>query len=189
MALSDVLVPLTAKKIGPSATTLTRAKVHYLKSSSEPYKVNYDSVRNNAIIFQSRPNRKIELLETPDELTAAQALAQGATANINAAFHIASAQTASGSTVGSALAITKYFTEVSAGNGLGVVLPDPFVRRLCVIKNTTTGTITVYGRGATSPIEGSTAGYSLTTGKRKHFVAPTAATAGTTAGWKIATDA
>ena len=193
MPSTDLTFPVTAKKIGPGATVLSRPKVFYL-NSSDLMKVEPDTVRNATILKLNKPPGKVELIESPNEFLAAQALAQGATANINAAFHIASAQTASGSTAGAALVITKYFTEVNAGNGLGVLLPDPFVRRNCVIINTTTGSINVFasrlsGGGTAAQIDGSTATYVLTTGKRKHFVAPTAATANTTAPWQTAKDA
>lgn len=193
MPSTDLTFPLTAKKIGPGATALSRPKVYYLNDANL-VRVEADTVRNATILKVKNPTQKVELYESPNEFLAAQALAQGATANINAAFNIASAQTASGSTAGAALTITKYFTEVSAGNGLGVILPDPFVRRNCVIINTTTGSINVYasrysGGGTMAAIDGSTATYVLTSGKRKHFVAPTAATANTTAPWQTARDA
>lgn len=188
MALTDLSFPVTARKEGPSATNLSRPRVFYLKSSDLLQLVS-DSDAGAAVIKVRGNKKKVELYESPNEFLAAQALAQGATANIYAAYNIASAQTATGATQSSALDITKYFTEISAGNGLSVELPDPFVRRLCVIQNTTTGSIQVFGRGTTSPVNGSTAAYTLAAGKRKHFVAPTAATAGTTAGWRVATDA
>lgn len=187
MPQTDILIPVTAKKIGPRAVVRNPPKVYYLKSS-DLLSLEAASKTGNAIIKVKDAHKKVELFETPNEFMAAQAMSQGATANIYAASLIASAQTATGATQSSALDITKYFTEVSAGNGLSVELPDPFVRRLCVIQNTTTGTINVFGRGTTSPINGSTAAYSLGAGKRRHFLAPTAATAGTTAGWRTATD-
>jgi len=190
MAITDIIIPLTAKKDGPAAVNLSPSRVFYLKGS-DLVRMVPDSDAGNAVVFVGTRGKakKVELVESPNEFLAAQALSQGATANIYAAYNIASAQTATGATQSSALDITKYFTEVSAGNGLSVELPDPFVRRLCVIQNTTTGSINVFGRGTTSPVNGSTAAYVLTAGKRKHFVAPTAATAGTTAGWRVATDA
>lgn len=188
MAITDIIIPLTSKKSGPSARALSPSRVFYLKGS-DLLRVQASSVNGNAIVFVGQHKRKIELFESPNEVLAAQALSQGATANIYAAYNIASAQGATGSTPATALAISKYFTEVSSGNGLSVSLPDPFVRRLAVIQNTTTGSINVFGRGTTSPVNGSTAAYVIGSGKRKHFVAPTAATAGTTAGWRVATDA
>ena len=190
MAISDIIIPLTAKKDGPAATNLSPSRVFYLKGS-DLVRMVPDADGGNAVVFVGTRGKakKVELVESPNEFLAAQALSQGATANIYAAYNIASAQGATGSTPATALDITNYFTEVSSGNGLSVELPDPFVRRLCVIQNTTTGSINVFGRGTTSPINGSTAAYTLAAGKRKHFVAPTAATAGTTAGWKVATDA
>ena len=190
MAITDIIIPLTAKKEGPAGANLSPSRVFYLKGS-DLVRMVPDADGGNAVVFVGTRGRakKVELVESPNEFLAAQAISQGATANIYAAFNVASAQAATGSTSGSALPLTKYITEVSVGNGLSVVLPDPFVRRLCVVINTTTGTINAFGRGATTPINGSTAAYVIGAGKRKHFVAPTAATAGTTAGWKVATDA
>ena len=83
---------------------------------------------------------------------------------------------------------SKYYNEVNSVNGGTVRLPDPFAKRLVVIVNGTTGAINVRARGTTSAINGSTAAYSIAGGQRAHFLAPTAATAGTTAGWRVAKD-
>ncbi len=188
MPLTDLSFPVTAKKIGPAATNLSRPKVFYLKSS-DLLQLVADADAGAAVIKVNKNKQKVELYESPNEFLAAQAMSQGATANIYAANNFASAQTATGASHSSALDITKYYTEVSAGNGLSVQLPDPFVRRLCVIHNTTTGSINVFPINPTGTIDGSTGAYVITAGKRKHFVAPTASTAGTTAPWKSAIDA
>lgn len=198
MPLTDnILIPLTAKKIGPGNAPArgARAKVYYLKPSDLDKAVP-DTARGNAIVFvgNARSPRKVELLESPNELIAAQAFAQGATANPyfvanwKALTPTSSATQADMSTGAGAGVATKYLNDITTINGGYVLLPDPFTRRLCVIHNQTTGTINVVARGTTSPINGSTAPYVITAAKRIHFSAPTAATAGTTAGWKTATD-
>lgn len=194
-ASENVFVKLTAKKIGPGFAPAreARAKVYYLKPADLD-KIVPDTVRGNAVIFvknssQTAP-RKVELLETPDEFSAAQALAQGATASPIFAANWQAILPTSVNVDGATHVLSKYLTDIVTG-GIAtprVFLPDPFVRKLAVVNNTTTAAITVFGRGTTSPVNGGTAGYSVAAGTRRVFSAPTAATAGTTAGWKVATD-
>lgn len=184
---TDLSFPVTAKKIGPAAVVRTRPKVFYLKSS-DLIKMEPDTVRNATVLKVQDLKKKVEIYESPSEFLAVQAQAQGATASIYAASFF-STTAATGATPALATDIRTYFTEINAGGGLSVELPDPFVKRLCVIQNNAASAITVFGRGTTTPINGSTAGYSLGVGKRAHFLAPTAATAGTTAPWQTAVDA
>jgi len=186
--LTDLSFPVTAKKLGPSAVALTRAKVFYLKSS-DLLKLEADSVRNAAILKVAPLKQKVELFESPDEFLAAQALSQGATANPNFAKAWQNLAPTSATAEGNQNVASKYLNDITTVNGGYVRLPDPFVRRLVILHNQTTGSINVNARGTTSPIDGSTGGYVLAAGKRRHFVAPTAATAGTTAGWLVAKDA
>lgn len=194
-ASENVFVKLTAKKIGPGFAPAreARAKVYYLKPADLD-RIVPDTVRGNAILFvknnsQAAP-RKVDLLETPNEVAVAQAWYQGATASPNFAANWQGILPTSVNT--DPLHVTsKYWNDIITG-GIAtprVFLPDPFVRKLAIVNNTTTAAITVFARGTTSPINGSTAGYSVPAGGRIHFSAPTAATAGTTAGWKVATDA
>lgn len=188
MALTDLSFPVTAKKIGPGAVPLSRPKVFYLKSS-DLKKLAPDILRSSANIWVKELGRKVELYETPDEFLAMQALSQGATASavFTKAYGVL-APTAS-ATAGDGTVPVKYYNQIAtsvAGNY--VRLPDPFVRRLVVIDNLTTGAITVNARGTTSPINGVTSAYTINALERVHFVAPTAATANTTAGWKVAAD-
>lgn len=202
MAQTDIAMPLTAKAIGPVQGSglsgfRSRPKVFYLQSQDiddiQPGATSGSNVFDDTIIKLKKNPKRVRIYESPSDFLAAQALAMGATASIQFASKYA-AVTASGSTVGSAIAIdqTKYIVEVNAGNGLGVQLPDPFNRKVVVIYNTTTGSINVYpnrtGVGATfAPIDGSTATYVIPPGKRRHFSAPVIpTTAGTTAGWQTA---
>lgn len=190
MALTDLSFPVTAKKDGPGAVPLSRPKVFYLKSSDLIKGPVPDVVRSSSNIWvKGTIKKKVELFETPDEFLAMQSLSQGATAS--AAFtkaYAVLAPTAS-ATAADGTVPSRYYNEIlTSVVGNYVRLPDPFVRRLVVINNLTTGPITVNGRGATSPINGTTAAYTIQGLERAHFVAPTAATAGTTAGWKVASD-
>lgn len=188
MALTDLSFPVTAKRIGPRASVLSRARVFYLKSS-DVIRMEADTVRNAAILKVADQRKKVELIESPDDFLAAQALAQGATANAYFAKAWQNLAPTSSATAADQNVASKYINDITSVNGGTVRLPDPFSRRLVILHNQTTGSINVLGRGTTTPINGSTATYVLTAGKRKHFVAPTAATAGTTAGWKTAKDA
>lgn len=186
---TDLLFPVTAKKIGPSGTVLSRPKVVYLRSS-DLRRVAPDVLRSGAVLFLSDPNqRKVEVYEMPDEVMAEQALAQGATAAAPFSKNYAVAAPTSSATAADQTTL-KYYNQVitNVGSAQPLRLPDPFVKRLVVIDNQTTGSIAVLGRGTTTPIQGSTANYTIGPGERIHFVAPTAATAGTTAPWKTAVD-
>lgn len=204
MANTDITIPVTAKAIGPVnasgiAGFRSRPKVFYLQSQDmdggpQAGATSGSNVFDDTIIKLKQNPKRVRIYESPSDFIAAQALSQGATASIQFASKYV-AVTASGSTVGSAIAIdqTKYIVEVNAGNGSGVQLPDPFLRKVVVIYNTTTGSVNVYsnrtGTGVTfAPIDGSTATYVLPAGKRRHFAAPVIpTTAGTTAGWQTAT--
>lgn len=156
--------------------------------------MNYDSVRNATVIRVAHPHRKVELIESPDEFLGMQALSQGATASqvftkIYAALTPTSSATGADAVTAAAVP-TKFYNEISSVGTVGYVrLPDPFVKRNFVFQNLTGTAVSVNGRGTTSPINASTAAYTLAAYKRIHFVAPTAATAGTTAGWQTAVDA
>lgn len=193
MALTDLQFPVTAKSIGPSITPATRdfkpsPRVFYLKSA-DLLKVEPDVTRNAVTIKVAGTQKKVALFETPDELGAAQAMAQGATAAPNYVKHVAQFTATSSATAADSAAL-KYYNQVTTNVASSIIrLPDPFAgRRLIVIDNLTTGAISVLGRGTTSPINGTTAAYSIGSLERIHFVAPTAATAGTTVGWKVARD-
>lgn len=188
MALTDLTFPVTAKKLGPASANLSRPRVFYLKSS-DLLQLAADADANAAVIKVARNKQKVELYESPDDFRAAQALSQGAT---GAAVFTKSYQNlapTSSATAADQNVASVYYNEVNSVNGGSVRLPDPFNRNIVVITNLTTGSIYVRGRGTTSAIDGSTAAYTIVAGKRRHFVAPTAATAGTTAGWKTAIDA
>lgn len=192
MALTDnILIPLTAKKIGPGNTPArgARAKVFYLKPS-DLQKAEPDTVRGNAIIKvgSARSPKKVELLESPNELIAAQALAQGATAQAYFAANWQALTPTSSATYADMNAASRYLNDVTTINGGYIKMPDPFTRRLAVVFNQTTGSILARAQNSTATINGSTGSYTIAAGKRVHFTAPTAATAGTTAGWKVATD-
>lgn len=189
MAVTDLSFPLTAKKNGPSAAVLSRPKVYYLKSSDL---IDFlpDTVRAGTVLTVRTKggSKKVEVYEAPDEVLAMQALAQGATANAVMTKAYQNLAPTSSATAADQSVASRYYNEVNSVNGGTVRLPDPFVRRITVINNLTTGTVNVLGRGTTSPIQGSTATYVIQALERIHFVAPTAATAGTTAGWKTAID-
>lgn len=188
MALTDLSFPLTAKKIGPSATVLSRPKVFYLKSS-DLLKYDPDTVRNATILKVNQGGtKKVEVYESPDEFLAMQALSQGATNSVVFTKAYQNLAPTSSATAADQNVASKYYNEISTINGGTVRLPDPFTKRLVVLVNGLTGPVSVLGRGTTSPINGSTAAYSLLAGKRIHFLAPTAATLGTTAPWKTAID-
>lgn len=188
MALTDLSFPVTARKDGPSATNLSRPKVFYLKSS-DLLQLNADADAGAAVIKVRNNKKKVELYESPDEFLAAQALSQGATNTIAFTKHYQNLAPTSSATAADQNVASKYYNEINTVNGGTVRLPDPFTRRLVVLVNGLTGPVYVLGRGTTSAIDGSTAAYTLAAGARKHFVAPTAATAGTTAPWKTAIDA
>jgi len=189
MANTELLFPVTAKQIGPSGTVLSRPKVVYLRSS-DLGRIAPDTVRSNSVLFLTNANkRKVVVYETPDEVMAQQALSQGATAAAAFAKNYAVAAPTSSATAADQTTL-KYYNQVitNVASAQPLRLPDPFVRRLVIIDNQTTAAIAVLGRGTTTSIQGSTANYSIGAGERIHFVAPTAATAGTTAPWKTATD-
>jgi len=188
MALTDLSFPVTARKDGPSATNLSRPKVFYLKSSDLLQMV-ADADAGAAVIKVRSNKKKVELYESPDEFLAAQALSQGATGAAVFTKHYQNLAPTSSATAADQSVASKYYNEINSVNGGTVRLPDPFTRRIAVVVNMTTGPVYVRGRGTTSAIDGSTAAYTLAAGARKHFVAPTAATAGTTAPWKTAIDA
>jgi len=187
--LTDLSFPVTAKKIGPSSTVLGRPKVYYL-NSSDLISMTPDTVRNATTLKVKNPKQKVEIYESPDEFLGLQALSQGATASqVFTKIYAALAPTSS-ATQADGTVPTKFYNEISTtGTVNTVLLPDPFIKRNFIIQNLTGTAVNVYARGATSPINGSTAAYSLGAYKRRHFLAPTAATAGTTAGWQTAIDA
>lgn len=187
MALTDLSFPVTGKKIGPSAVASTRPKVFYLKSS-DLIKLEPATRTGSAVIKVNDTRKKVELYETPDEFLAMQALSQGATGQIVFTKHYQNLAPTSSATAADQNTASKYYNEINTVNGGTVRLPDPFVRRLAVIVNGTTGTVNVRPVGQTATINGVTAAYSIGAGERIHFVAPTASTAGTTAPWKVATD-
>lgn len=188
MGLTDLSFPVTGKKIGPGAIPMTTPRVFYLKSS-DLLKLEMNRRTGNAIIKVEDVGKKVELYETPDEFLGAQALSQGATASAVFTKAFATLAPTSSATAADGTVPSRYYNQVlTSVAGNSVMLPDPFVRRLVVIDNLTTGPINVRGRGATSPINNSTAAYVIGSLERIHFVAPTAATAGTTAGWKVAVD-
>lgn len=188
MPLTDLSFPVTAKKLGPAATNLSRPKVFYLKSS-DLIKLTADADAGAAVIQVKNNKQKVELYESPDEFLAAQALSQGATGAAVFTKHYQNLAPTSSATAADQNVASKYYNEINSVNGGSVRLPDPFTRRSVVLVNMVTGPVYVRGRGTTSPINGSTAAYTLAAGARKHFIAPTAATAGTTAGWQTAIDA
>lgn len=190
MALTDLSFPVTAKKDGPGAITLSTPKVVYIKSSDLIKGPVPDVVRSAANIWIKQViKKKVELYETPDEFLAMQSLAQGATASAVFTKAYAVLAPTSSATSGDGTVPSRYYNEVlTSVAGNFVRLPDPFSRRLVVINNLTTGAISVNARGTTSPINGVTAAYVIGSLERIHFVAPTAATANTTAGWKVARD-
>lgn len=190
MALTDLSFPVTSKKDGPGALPSSPPRVFYLKASDLIAGPIPAVASGNAIIKVKQViKKKVELYETPDEFLAMQALSQGATASaVFAKAYGVLAPTAS-ATAGDGTVPIKYYNQIATSVvGNYVRLPDPFVRRLVVIDNLTTGSITVNARGTTSPINGVTSAYTIGALERIHFVAPTAATAGTTAGWKVARD-
>lgn len=194
MALTDLSFPVTAKKIGPGATALSTPKVFYLKSS-DLLALKGDVTHGNAILKVADLKQKVETYETPDEVLAMQALGQGATAQIVFTKNYQALAPTSSATAADQSVASKYYNEVSSVNGGTVRLPDPMSKRLVVIVNGLTGPINVRA-GATSSataadqnrINGVTAAYSLAAGKRVHFLAPTASTAGAVARWKTASD-
>lgn len=188
MALTDLLMPVTAQKIGPATENRSRPKVYYLNSRDfRGMKPNLKS-GGTVLFVNDRGVKKIEIAETPIQFQGIQAMSQGATASAYVTTNYGTITPTSSATAADQTVISKYFSEAATVNGGSIRLPDPFVQRLAVVQNTTTGTITVRARGTTSAIDGSTAGYVIQGGERVHFLAPTAATAGTTAGWRTAAD-
>ncbi len=194
MPLTDLTFPLTAKQIGPmGAQVLTTPKVVYIKSS-DIIKIEPD-LRNGATRIKVNDVKKnITVYETPDEVLGMQALAQGATAAQVFTKSYGTLTPTASATASDHAVPSKYYNEISTSvAGANYLrLPDPFSRRLVVYQNLTTGSMTVLGRGATTPIIStgapSTAGYVIGPLERVHFQAPTAATAGTTAPWYVAKD-
>lgn len=195
MASTDLSFPVTAKKIGPSSDALSTPKVFYLKSS-DLLKISADVTHRNAVLKVAELKQKVEVYETPDEVLAMQALGQGATAQIVFTKNYQNLAPTSSATAADRTVASKYYNEINTVNGGSVKLPDPFAKRLVVLVNGLTGAINVYPNGPTSSataadqnrINGVTAAYSLGAGKRVHFLAPTAATTGTKALWKTASD-
>jgi len=195
MALTDLSFPITAKKIGPSGTVLSRPKVFYLRSS-DLRRMSPDIVRSGTVIHISDPNkRKLELFETPDEFLAMQALSQGATNAIVFTKHYQNLAPTSSATAADRTIASKYYNEITTINGGTVRLPDPMSRRLAVVVNGLTGPISIYPNPTSSAtatqqnrIDGATAAYVIGAGERIHFVAPTASTAGAVALWRTAND-
>jgi hypothetical protein len=191
MPLTDLSFRVTAKKDGPSAAgALSTPRVFYLNSSDLlPGGLIASRTNGNAIIKVKGVKKKVELYETPDEFMAMQALAQGATANQYFTKAYAALAPTSSATAADGTVPSKYYNEISTTQVVNTVrLPDPFTRRLVKINNLTGTAVNVYARGTTSPINGSTAAYSIGAYEEVTFVAPTASTAGTTAPWKTAID-
>lgn len=189
MPITDLTFPVTTIQDGPSAANLRRPKVFYLKNSDVD-KMQYSSVTDQTIIkTHSLRGRKLVLAENPDEFRTMQALSQGATGTAVFTKNYQNLAPTSSATAADQNVASKYYNEVNSVNGGGVRLPDPFVKRLVVIENFTTGTVSVRARGTTATIDGSTGAFTIQAGQRRHFLAPTAATAGTTVGWKSAIDA
>lgn len=188
--LSDIAYPVTVIKDGPSDVNSTRPRVFYLQAK-DVGKVRYNSITDLTAIIMIRAagGRKLVIAETPDEYRAMQALSQGATGAAVFTKAYQNLAPTSSATASDQNVASKYYNEVNSVNGGAVRLPDPFVKRLVVIENTTTGTVIVRARGTTAPIDLSTAGYTIQAGLRRTFLAPTAATAGTTVGWRSAVDA
>jgi hypothetical protein len=190
MALTDLSFPVTAKKDGPGSIALSPPRVFYLKSSdliSGP--IPAVNTGNAVIKVKTVIKKKLEIYETPDEFLAMQALAQGATASAVFTKAYGTLAPTSSATSGDGTVPAKYYNQIlTSVAGNYVRLPDPFSRRLVVIDNLTTGSININARGTTSPINGVTSAYVIGPLERIHFVAPTAATANTTAGWKVARD-
>lgn len=188
MGLSDILIPLTARQLGPDSQDLNRPRVYYLKAA-DLGGLHAETTRNTLTIKELRGNRrKVELYESPDEFIAMQSLSQGVTANAYFTKAYQNLAPTSSATAADAAVASKYYNEISTINGGNLRLPDPFAKRIVVLNNMLTGPVNVFGRGTTTSIDGSTAAFVLKAGVRKHFVAPTAATAGTTAPWKTAVD-
>jgi len=170
---------------------LTTPKVVYIKSS-DIIKIEPD-LRNGATRIKVNDVKKnITVYETPDEVLGMQALAQGATAAQVFTKSYAALAPTSSATAADGTVPSRYYNEISTTQTVNTVrLPDPFNRRLLVIQNLTPTAVIVYGRGS-SPIAGtganSTGGYTIQGLERVHFLAPTASTAGTTVGWRVAKD-
>lgn len=195
MALTDLSFPVTSRKEGPSATNLSRPRVFYLKSS-DLLQLSADADAGAGVIKVRGNKMKVELYESPDEFLAAQALSQGATNSIAFTKHYQNLAPTSSATAADRSIASKYYNEISTINGGSVRLPDPMSRRLAVIVNGLTGPIHVYPGPTSSAtatqqnrINGVTGAFVLAAGARKHFVAPTATTAGSVALWKTAIDA
>lgn len=163
-------------------------RVFYLKSS-DIVKTEPDITRSAVTLKVLGTAKKVMLFESPDELGALQAMAQGATAAPNFVKHVQTALTATSSATAADFPL-KYYNQITTNVASSrITLPDPFAgRRLVVIDNLTTGSISVGARGTTSAINGVTSVYTIGSTERAHFVAPTAATAGTTVGWRVAKD-
>jgi hypothetical protein len=186
---TDLTFPVTTIKDGPRNVNSSRPKVFYLMNE-DVGKLQYNSITDQTVLKLKKGagGQKLVLAEAPDEFRAMQALSQGATNSAVFTKHYQNLAPTSSATASDQSVASKYYNEVNSVNGGGVRLPDPFVRRLVVIENMTTGSVVVRARGTTGVIDGSTGAYTIAAGKRIHFLAPTAATAGTTAPWKTAID-
>lgn len=187
--MANVIVPLTAKKIGASAANLSRAKVFYLPED-DIKSIQADLVNKGAVIKLKDRATKIEVYESVMDVKTGQA--EGASTNPYIASNY-TAVTAAGSVITSATDLTRYLNRVTAAtadSADGVQLPPPSDRNVVVVVNGTSVPVEVFPNGASSYIDSGASGASKTLGafKRLHFYTEPTTGNGASAVWKTAID-
>lgn len=188
---TNLQVPVTAKRIGPSTGDLTRSRVFYL--TEEEIKKIEPRVGNKGCVIFLKQNRgkKVELHETALDLKTA--FAEGVSTNPYTAGNADLAVSAAGSVLTAATTLSKYLNRITAATATSadsVKLPAPSSRNVCVIINGTSVPIDVFPNGASAFIDSGASGASkvLPAFGRLHFYTPATTGAGASAVWKTATD-
>ena len=188
---NNVIVPVTARRIGPSAEDLTRAKVFYLPEEDIKEIVANRGDKKGAVIFRhAARGGKIEVYESVLDVKTAQA--EGASTNPYIGHNYA-AITAAGSNITAAADLSKYLhkiTAATAGSADGVQLPAPSARNVVVVVNGTSVPVEVFPNGASAYIDDGASGASKTLPAftRMHFYTPPTTGDGASAVWKTALD-
>lgn len=188
---NNTIVPLTARKIGPSDVALSRAKVFYLPEE-DIQKLEIHKARKACVIFSKNiRSKKLEVYESVLDVKTAQA--EGASTNPYIGNNADLAVTAAGSVLTAGTALSKYLNKVTAATattGAALKLPPPSDRNVCVIINGTSVPLSVFPNGASASIDGAASGVVKALGafRRMHFYCEPTTGNGASAAWKTAID-
>ncbi len=191
--MAATVVPLTARRDGPSAVDLSRPKVVYITDDDikSITRIGKASTGGCAIILNSS-RRKIELFESPANVRAAL---QAVTTDPYTTDDFGSI-TAAGSvlTAATAAQLSRYVTRVTAAtvnSNDSVMLPPPSTgKNVVVVINGSTTPLRVFPHSASAFIDGAASGAAelVPVGQRRHFATYPVTTAAASAIWKTALD-